>query len=716
MKGAFRFPMIKVVSGGGGENPDPAIYCPANGYVDPNNAEEIGVACISAGYIPDPSVYVPDPIINEIMPPPTGKIRLVVEDNGMRHLYLSATVSNSGKFTVTIIGADNTQLAQTSYTSGSNANIYLPTAAGFLSASGVYYYYADITSELPANNLLTFKVSVSSTVDEMGGYVIAAFINAPTLTSLASAFASIKRIRHIEFLCECTSLTTLASFAHTATSLRRLIFISLPEVTSMIGMLYATNYVLVDFPTVIPKLTTANSMYNTAKSANANLGFEAPLLSDLSLCFSAAEVSLITFSAASFPELTTIYQFCYNNTSLKGTVNLPQMPKLTTMASAFSGCLAVEQIIFNGAMNSLTTWQYMANNCIALKKIVLPESVIGMPIFTNLASSAVFSNCNNLEEVVLPKVWKPINNTNGYNFNNFFGCTKLKTISMIEETENLQCGLLSGGYLLALERFDQPNAFWASSTNYSISFAKGTGVQGKLVYFEMDWDNSPKVAILLERNNLNFAEVRRILARQNPLKSTTFHAFGLVGNPLIDVHLLSEPTLSGANHTFTMLRSNYNENIVKVGSSWYAQQNTKNGVPIVIKADNTFTLGTSWTRAPLNGVKMVVPTNIYSSYGMLPYKVFYVVNSQGTSGNVFQLSETLGGQPYAFNFGAELLNTNITVLASCNVVAVSVGATNVTVTISFPYYPNSGSRQGYFCNCDAFDWWEMAEKGYVPNV
>ena len=35
MKGAFRFPMIKIEGGGGGESPDPAVFCPANGYLPP---------------------------------------------------------------------------------------------------------------------------------------------------------------------------------------------------------------------------------------------------------------------------------------------------------------------------------------------------------------------------------------------------------------------------------------------------------------------------------------------------------------------------------------------------------------------------------------------------------------------------------------------------------------------------------------------------------
>jgi len=34
MKGAFKFPMIKR---SGGDSPDPAVYCPANGYVNPND-------------------------------------------------------------------------------------------------------------------------------------------------------------------------------------------------------------------------------------------------------------------------------------------------------------------------------------------------------------------------------------------------------------------------------------------------------------------------------------------------------------------------------------------------------------------------------------------------------------------------------------------------------------------------------------------------------
>ena len=712
MKGRFNFPMIKVVSGGGGgESPDPAIYCPANNYHPlPNPA----TFCPINGYIPDPSAYVPDPILTEIIPPASGKIRLVVEDAGLRTISVLVSVSNSGKYQVTIIGQDNTQLSQVSYANNNTSTIILPSAPGFLSNEGYRYYYVDITPELPANNLLTFRTAVNATYDDLGGYVIAAFINAPTLTSLANAFNGMRRIRYIEFLSESPSLTTLTYFACFATSLRKLIFVTLPEVVSMSNMLYGTNYVDVVFPTSLPKLSTAASMLNSSKCRNFVFNFEAPLLQDLSSCFNKAEVPSITFTAASFPELTTIYYFCKDAIGLKGTVNYPLMPKLTNMASVHENNLTVEQIIFNGAMNSLNNWLYLANGCFALKKLVLPESILGMTtLSTSATATAIANNCNNLEELVLPKVFKPTaGNTNGYFLNHLTGCIKLKTISTIEETNNLQCGYFNGSFLMALERWDQPNAFWTTNSA-SLSFTKTAGTLGKLEYLEMDWENWPKVAIGVERNNFDFPEIRRILARQNPLKNQSFHLFQIMGNPLIDYNCLGDPTSLGMNHTLKILKSSWKSHVMKVGTSMIAQQNSQNP-QLYIKADNTFTLYSAWTRAPLNGTKVVFATNTYSSYGLLPYKVFYIVNSEEYSGNVFQLSETLGGQPYAFNFGPELVNTIVNFLASNNIVSITSDATYYTCICSFPYYPNSGSRYAWFVNPDVFDWWEMIEKGYKP--
>ena len=712
-KGAFRFPMIKV-EGGGGESPDPAVFCPTNGYEIPGTQPNPAIFCPINGYIPDPAAYIPDPLITEVILPPSGVIRLVVEDAGLRTILFNASVSNSGKYQATVIGADNTQLAQTTHNNNSTATITLPLEAGFLSASGYYYYYVDITSELPTNNLLTFRVNYSLTYDELGGYVIAAFINAPTLTSLANAFNAIKRIRYIEFLSESTSLTTLVSFAENATALRKLIFVSLPEVVLMIRMLFSTNYVSVNFPAIIPKLSSASYMCYNAKFGDFVFSFEAPLLMDLSQCFVDAEVYSITFTPTSFPELTTIYWFCRNSIGLRGTVKYPLMPKLTTMASAHENNATVQQIIFNGAMDSLLTWAYLANNCYALTKLVLPESVLGMTtLSTNAAGSGVVTNCNNLEELVLPKVFNiTVGNTNGIFFNHFQGCVKLRTISMIEETNNLQCGLLNGSNLMALERFDQPNAFWTTNT-VQTNFSKNAGLLGKLEYLEMDWDNWPKTAIYIERNNFNFTEVRRILARIDPLKSQTVHLFKMFSNPLIDYHCLADNTSWGANHEFTILKSNWNANAMKVGSSMFATQN--NRFPTMfIKADDTFTLYTGWTKAPLNDTKIVFYTDTYSSYGMAPFKTFYVVNSQGTAGKVFQLSETLGGTPFAFNFGAELIDTYISFFASNNITSIVEEASNYRCTMTFPYYPNSGSRNGVWVNPDVFDWWELFEKGFYP--
>ena len=114
MKARFNFPMVKVINeGGGGENPDPAVYCPANDYHPlPNPA----TFCTTHGYIPDPSAYVPDPILTEIIPPASGKIRLVVEDAGLRTISVISSVSNSGKYHVTITGEGNTQISQVAYT------------------------------------------------------------------------------------------------------------------------------------------------------------------------------------------------------------------------------------------------------------------------------------------------------------------------------------------------------------------------------------------------------------------------------------------------------------------------------------------------------------------------------------------------------------------------------------------------------------------------
>ena len=113
-KGAFKFPIINVEVVGEDPNPaifcpvngyelppDPAVFCPTNGYEIPGTQPDPAIFCPIHGYIPDPSAYIPDPLITEIILPSSGKIRLVIEDAGLRTISFNATVSNSGKFQAT---------------------------------------------------------------------------------------------------------------------------------------------------------------------------------------------------------------------------------------------------------------------------------------------------------------------------------------------------------------------------------------------------------------------------------------------------------------------------------------------------------------------------------------------------------------------------------------------------------------------------------------
>jgi hypothetical protein len=59
-KGAFRFPMIKV-DGGGGESPDPAVFCPANGYIPNPVSIDDGWVLLAEFYNLSPAISTFDP-------------------------------------------------------------------------------------------------------------------------------------------------------------------------------------------------------------------------------------------------------------------------------------------------------------------------------------------------------------------------------------------------------------------------------------------------------------------------------------------------------------------------------------------------------------------------------------------------------------------------------------------------------------------------------
>ena len=703
-------------SGGGGESPDPAVYCPANGYELPPDP---AVFCPINGFITDPAAYYEDPVITNAPRPVDGQIRLIVTDLGVRHIYFKCAVSNTGKYVVTVKGNSDVVIYAQTLNNNAYFNYYLPFGEGYL-AENYTYYYVDIAPELVTNNLLDFLAPVSTSGEPLGSYILAAYFNATKLTTLINATLNNKRITYIEFLPTMESLSILQAFCQNCSELRKVSFKGgLPELTTLQNAFYGTNYVAVEFPDNLPKLLSMLNIFQLGKIKTFTFPENLPLLANLSGAFKNSEIETVNFPMTVLPELTTLYDIFSGCSKLKGIITYPQSPKLTTIENANYNNENVEEIIYQGSSPLITTIKNTASNCYKLKKITFPESIENITVFSNIQN--VVDNCVNLEEVVLPKTLLLPNNTSTPFFNNFVGCYKIHTISKIENTiKGNQYGTITGVNLINLKRFDQPNAFFHNPVG-GIAFTPPAGVQGVLEYYDIDWDYFNNTYIDFRRQNMSVAEIRRILSKINLKLRLSPDYFYLSGNPDWMAVAGSWSTCysivnNGRTMRFTIVQWDAR---IQVGFSLVVNQGNGNGNGHLVSiAENNWFQYTAANLvvAPLNGTRMTVYENTFENFGLAPGKTFYVVNSEGDSGRLFQLSETQNGEPFQFSFTASEVGQSIATRPDCHVIDIVFDGTYYNMSMTFPTITNSGARAGRFVDTDYFDFWEFIEKGYQPDI
>ena len=690
------------------------IACPAAGYGETPPPPEI--YCPAEGYIPDPSIYHEDPIITEAPRPAEGQIRLIATDSGSRHIQFKCQVSNTGKYVVTVIGADNTVIETKTQNNNSVCQVFVPLLEGFLT-DNYSYYYIDIAPELETNDITLFQTTINNTYDTMGGYIIAAYFNTPEITSLYQAFRLNKRITYAEII-SADNLTTLEQFAYGANNFTRFILPdSLPELTTMSNMCYQcmNDYLHVKWPTYLPKLITMGGIFNQSKIKTFTFLGEFPLLENLSFAFYDSEIEEIKFNCSEFPELTTIANFANACKKLKGKIKYPEMPELTTMEAVHLNNSEINEIEFTGDMDELTTWKNLAVNNYKLKKLTLPESVLG---FTNILNTInVVDSCESLEILIMPKVMK-LNANDGnssYFFNNFNGCVKLHTITKIEEANNVQWGrLLNGTYLHSLKKFDQPELMlWRKGT---VALIPPTGVQGVLEYFDVNWNIYNEYQnINLSYQNLPISEIRRILNKHTEKNYFfNFYEFNCRYNYSYEPYRIDIPAnkISVSNYKGTISKANWDDRI-KIGHCAIGQQSNYASSFYIVDS-STFRLGANYRVAPQNGTKFITVFDTYEAYGFEAFKTYYVINSDEENGLEFQLSETKEGAVINFGFGVELVDEVIRGKASNYVLNIIENPTNYEVYFSYPWIYNSGSRQIFLMDSNVIDFWEFYEKGFTP--
>ncbi|WP_372776801.1 leucine-rich repeat protein [Mangrovibacterium sp.] len=180
-KGKFNFPVIKIEGSGGGSSPDPAVYCPANGYIR------------------DPEEWNPPIVVPEIT---TESLTFICDaskgdwDFYSRGWDLSINESETPNYLYEIFDENGT-LVDSFYSQEDGVDYSFPDS------TKIYTLRISLTNQTFYS---FFYNSVSGTND---GCLLQVVINAPYLRSIT--FQGELNLNHIEFISDTSYLTSLGN-------------------------------------------------------------------------------------------------------------------------------------------------------------------------------------------------------------------------------------------------------------------------------------------------------------------------------------------------------------------------------------------------------------------------------------------------------------------------------------------------------------------------
>ena len=676
------------------------IACPAAGYGETPPPPEI--YCPAEGYIPDPSIYHEDPIITEAPRPPVGQIRLIATDSGSRHIQFKCQVSSSKKYVVTVTGADGTIIETQTKNNNAVFSTFVPLGAGYI-AEGYTYYYIDIAPE-DGYDLTLFQATINTTYDGLGGYMIAAYFNAPEISDLSLMFKNNKRITYIEFVSNVNNLTTLKECCYGADELEKFVFPAqmngLLDVES--GWRLTPNFKEFNFKDVSTPVLE-NMKYFLAQTGLKNFAFPKNIDSVLNLqygCQNSKNLENVTLyeSAENLEYIDYLWDGCEK---LKGKVNYPEMPNLINLEYIHRNNYNVEEIQFLGSYDDETIATFgreMFLNCKKVKKIKYPEK---MKMSTSYFNS--IQGCVELEDLILPKTW--LSSTVNYQssspykafFLNLYTNPKLKSISTVEEsdlTADKFAYNLNLTNCLKLKKFIQPNI-----RPENIITLAPENAEADLDEVELNL-TSPLVTNLYIGNcKLSLQNVKNILSKNSRLNSTD-----LIAVRYNNLHLINNTRyLNNANFTGNELT--LPAGYVPAVNSYVCRRYLSYELPYQTNSATSriFCQSGSYFFIPINGTKLMFrgTEENADNLGVELYKIYYVVN---VSNETFQISETLGGSPVLLLENYTRLNLNM--VMEFKVLSVGTGVAYMNITLS------SGTTRVLSFFSDEFDFFDWACKGF----
>lgn len=401
--------------GGGGEDPDPATYCPANGYELPPDP---AVFCPIHGY-EKPNEYVPPIEYPDPDPVEGDHILFLCNDEGAGGVSFNVSLAPSGSIVHEIYDANMNLLS-----SAGTPLVTFPTqGTGNIYIVKIKPYYSDRRISQVGINAPTGYVKQSLMVFQAKFYT-------PMLTSLTSAFTSMTQFKQCLFFCTLDELTTLYNTfkdsglegSITLPNLPKLttctgIFEgtwalykaviegeSMPELTTLRNACYGSNVREFYYPPILPKLTETHALAGNSQMEYTTIPTYVPLLKSINGWFqNAVKLKMTEITFPEMPALESAANFIYK-TPMKKIHFTGDSTSLGNVSYMLDGAQELTEFKFpdniKGGYGSSTNWQSWMRSNSLLKKIILPLS---MPDF--FPSSYFIQYPDILEEITTCNDW-----------------------------------------------------------------------------------------------------------------------------------------------------------------------------------------------------------------------------------------------------------------------------------------------------------------------
>lgn len=327
-------------------NPDPAVYCPANGY------------------IPDPAVWN-DPI--QSYPESTSESIIFLGDSNFGD-WLGSNINifqatGHGQFVYELFDQE-LNLVSTLTTSNGSPTIAIPFRG---------YFILKVSLVNPGGYFTRYYNTHTST--DFGSVIIKAIFNTPNLTSCAAAFQYQVNLVEVIFNCTLMFLTTFRQ-AFQYSSIRNFIFqSSYPELTDCSYMFTASLIYSILFPRncALPKLLSLDRFATTTKNLRTlELPSQLPVVTTVErLCNDTPLQQILLWEYAPFLQNLNS---AFSNADLRGTIIFPPMPSLTGFLYGIMNNRFLKKIVFQGNTDSWITDQNCFYDLFALEELVYPNT------------------------------------------------------------------------------------------------------------------------------------------------------------------------------------------------------------------------------------------------------------------------------------------------------------------------------------------------------